>query len=230
MRQLASSFLLEESLPILGALYDSFTDLSKYKSSVLLEAKPDRPIKTIYSEGEYEKGGGGTYCIRAELCFVWELQPITGRRSHRYLEVSGKASTVTRLYVNVSGSSSEIAHWRLEIGDSNSPGFHFHAQVPEALNQDDGMWPKWLPVPRLPVPPFTPMLALEFVLGEIFQDRWPAHLNSRSTDGNVEYWRKIHEKRFLKYFEWQRKTIGESTSPLISLKEAKPGSEVFISS
>ena len=226
MQELASSFLREESLPILEAVGKSLTDLKSRRSPLRLEAKPDRPIKTRDSEGKYEKGEGGGYCVRAELYFVWELQPIIKPKSHRYAEVSGKASTVTKLYVN--GSSSEIAHWRLEIGDNNSPGFYFHAQIPEAFIQDDGMWPKWLPVPRLPVPPFTPMLALEFVLGEIFQDEWPEYLERRSTKSNVGQWRKIHMDRFRKYLEWQQKAVGGSASPLMALKRAIPKSNIFI--
>lgn len=237
MKELAASFLREESLPILDAVGESLTGLGSRRSPLRLEAKPDRPIKTKDSEGKYEKGGGGVYCVRAELCFIWELQPIAGRKGHRYVEVSGKASTVTKLYVNVNGSSSEIAHWRLEIGDSNSPGSYFHAQIPETFNQgdgtcnrDDGMWPEWLSVPRLPAPPFTPMLALEFVLGEIFQDKWPDYLKDRSTNSNVGQWRNIHMNRFRKYLEWQQQeTVGGSASPLMALKQAIPESDIFIS-
>lgn len=139
MKELAASFLREESLPILDTVGERLTGLRSHRSPLRLEAKPDRPIKTKDSEGKYEKSGGGGYCVRAELCFIWELQPITGPKGNRHVEVSGKASTVTKLYADVNGSSSEIAHWRLEIGDSNSPGFYFHAQMPEALNQDNDM-------------------------------------------------------------------------------------------
>lgn len=231
MRQLAKPFLREESLLILDELNGNLKNLRRYKGTMQLEVKPDRPIKTKYSEGKYEKGGGGRHCIQAELCFVWELKPITrqaSRRVHRHVQLSGKASTVTTLYAKRDGSSSKIAHWRLEIGDSSSPGFYFHAQIPETLNPDDGMWPKWLPVPRLPVPPFTPMLALEFVLGEIFQDEWPAHLNSRSIKTAAGQWRNIHKNRFSRYFEWHQQATVESVSPLIALKQAKPRSEMFI--
>lgn len=238
MRGLAEPFLKEESSQILDALCDNLRSFENYKGPMRLEATPDRPIKTRDSKGKYAKGGRGNYCIQAELYFLWELRPIarqSSRRGHRRVQIAGKASTVTKLYVNIDGSSSEIAHWRLEIGDSDSPGFYFHAQMPETLDQDgdtiyqdDDMWPKWLPVPRLPVLPFTPMLALEFVLGEIFQDEWPRHINDQSAKSDVGQWRNIYMSRFRKYLEWQQEAVGRSASPLMALKQAVPKSDIFI--
>ena len=71
-------------------------------------------------------------------------------------------------------------------------------------------WPHWLPVPRLPIPALTPMLALEFTLAEIFQDCWPRHLASGGYE--VDKWRALQQRRYVSYFEWQKK-MAETSGP-----------------
>lgn len=235
MRQLSASFLRDDSIPILWELHSNLQELQSYSGPVQLVVKPDRPIITRISSGEYEKGRNrkGRYSIYAELCFVWELRPLakqSSQKGRRRVQVSGLASTVTKLYKSENESSSKIAHWRLEFGDNDSPGSYFHAQIPETLNKSRShdMWPKWLPVPRIPVPPFTPMLALEYVLGEIFQDEWSDHLNQISDRNIVGQWYNIQRKRLKRYYEWQQEEVDGSASPLIALKEAKPKPEIFL--
>jgi len=233
MKELASDFLQECSLPVFDEIRSSLNSLKSYgDNSMRLEARSNRPIVTKTSKGQYDRKS--SYPVYAELCFVWDLEPVIEKsrpKPHRYVQLSGIASTVTQLYVEKEGSPSKIAHWRLEIADSQSPGSYFHAQIPDTLKGSkniDGMWPSWLPVPRLSVPPFTPMLALEFVLGELFQDKWPEHLNSQSTSRTVGRWRNIHQGRFSSYFKWQQEVIGKSVSPLVALKQAKPESDIFL--
>ena len=153
------------------------------------------------------------------------------------MEVAGITSTVARLKINYEGTALDVASWRMEFGDDASPGAFFHAQIPDAWDasaqEDQGYpptrWPHWLPVPRLPIPVLTPMLALEFTLAEIFQDRWPQHLSSGGYE--VDKWRALQQSRYVSYFEWQRENADTSGSgsPILATKGAKPAWDLFLS-
>lgn len=236
MKELAAPFLQEGSLDILDNLYAQLETLA---GPLKWQVDHNRPIITRDCRGGYERGKKGGQKVHAELCLIWELRPVERRRGRTLqVEVDGKASTVTWLYLN-EGRSSKIAHWRMELGDSQSPGSYFHIQIPETLDKGHSdeitskngiMWPRWLPVPRIPVLPFTPMLSLEYVLAEIFQDEWPEYLNKRSSDPDVGQWRNIQKNRLKCYFEWQKELVdGGSVSPLVTLKQAKPEPELFLS-
>ena len=175
-----------------------------------------------------------------EILFKWELlpigSPIKKQGGNGRVEVAGIASSVARLNVERGGSKVTLASWRMEFGDSVSPGSFFHVQIPDPLasatvEQDTlplEKWPHWLPVPRIPIPPTTPMLALEFTLGEIFREEWRAHLKSGAPE--IDEWRSFQRKRYSRYFEWQRKNVETSGigSPLVSIIDAKPSSGFFL--
>ena len=73
------------------------------------------------------------------------------------------------------------------------------------------------------------MLALEFTLAEIFQDRWPQHLSSGGYE--VDKWRALQQSRYVSYFEWQRENADTSGSgsPILATKGAKPAWDLFLS-
>lgn len=242
MRKLAEPFLRSDSLGVLDELHLQLQGLRQRKEPLLLEVNPSWPIRTIDSNGGYERNEGGKHkSMHAELVLAWEFRPLgqSSKRAgaHRYVEVAGKASTVATLHVSHTHGSSIIASWRMEFGDDNSPGAYFHVQIPNTLtsesDEDDSpnesqMWPEWLPVPRLPIPAFTPMLALEFVLAEIFQDRWPEHLDSGPYE--IGEWRTLQRRRLSAYFKWQQDNSNsdDEPSPLLAVKNAKPFPALFL--
>ena len=242
MRRLAEPFLQSDSLGVLDSLYSQLESLRSRTAPLRLEVPPSWPIRTIMCNGGYERNEGGRQeTLHAELALAWEFRPL-GQSSkktgaHRLVEVAGKASTVATLHVTHSEGSSTVASWRMEFGDDESPGAHFHVQIPDTLTsgsdseaplEEYEMWPAWLPVPRLPIPAFTPMLALEYVLAEIFQDRWPAHLASGPYE--VGEWRSLQRGRLSAYFQWQHDNSNseDTLSPLVAVKNAKPPPDLFL--
>ena len=242
MRKLAIAFLEEDTAGVLMNVVAQLETLRYCRDAIPISVGPKWPIRTIACNGGYERGDGGAYKdLFAELVFQWQLRPL-GRASRRAgaerrVEVAGIASTVARLKINDGGTVVDIASWRMEFGDDQSPGAFFHAQIPdapEASGQEDRIaspfrkWPHWLPVPRLPIPALTPMLALEFTLAEIFQDRWPKHLAAGGYE--VYKWRELQRRRYVSYFEWQRKNAETSGpgSAVLAAKRAMPDSNIFL--
>lgn len=188
-------------------------------------------IWTLASEGEYEAGARkGGMSVVACISGTWDVRPI-GRnakkpkeKQKRLLEFCGIASTRVRLF-NAADLAQPIAMWRMELGDANSPGCYFHVQV--MGDQDEAPFPKSVPIPRLPSLAITPMGAIEYVLGELFQDRW-AKVAMENT-GNIQRWASIQKRRLLCLLNWQRTTVEKSlTSPWVALKIAKPEAGMFL--
>lgn len=189
----------------------------------------DRPIKTILSNGEYQPNCGGGRSFFATISAVWE---ISAKRKPKKLRpdnfvLTGNASTLIRVYSVLGGEDNQlVAEWRFEIGDANSPGCFFHNQINwELPDLQDGC--SELDVPRLPTILVTPMDALEFVLGEFFQDRWPRHAMSNS--GRIPHWSKIQRQRLLNVLAWKYRTIENARgSPWTSMKLEKPSEDELL--
>ena len=103
------------------------------------------------------------------------------------------------------GPDHELAMWRMEIGEVGSPGACFHVQILGQKNQPP--FPDYLPIPRIPTMMFTPMLAFDYVLGELFQDDWPRHVLRARNRGDVSVWRGIQTKRLKNVLSWQLETL-----------------------
>jgi hypothetical protein len=121
----------------------------------------------------------------------------------------------------------EIAMWRMEVGGDSSPGTCFHVQI---LGQTNSVpFPRYLEVPRLPTILFTPMLAFEFLLGELFQQEWPMNLAQGGHRGDIERWRAIQLRRLSRLLDWQlRQLQGKWGSPLSIMKAIQPPSDLFL--
>lgn len=184
---------------------------------------------TIPSNGEYEPGNRrGCRDIVACINGTWDVRPIgtnVKKVGNRVLEFCGIASTRVRLF-DVSDTTQDIAMWKMEIGDAQSPGCHFHVQV---LGEDEkNPFPKSVSVPRLPSIFVTPMGAVEFVLGELFQERWTKAV--MEDNGNVKQWTSLQRQRLRYLLDWQRKIVDNAlASPWISLKLEKPEAKMFLS-
>lgn len=175
------------------------------------------PIVSL-ATNNYAKGHGTK--VWAEVSSTWELARKGGRKSN-VLIVSGLASTRVSVVQSTNGDSERIALWRMEIGDDKSPGSYFHVHVQGA---DASLpFPSWLEVPRLPGHLCTPAVALEFVLGELFQDEWAQHV-SQSLDP-IQNWGALQKRRLEAYFNWQLATLADPdglTVPWSALKRAQP--------
>ena len=187
------------------------------------ELEPRNAIRTILSDGEF----GGQGAVWATLSFVWEITPRAPniRRGNTHFEITGNASTRIRLYKHSEEGDIQLAMWRMEIGTTTGPGATFHAQI--LGEEEEGYFPKSLPIPRFPIFLATPASALEFVIAELFQTAWPKYLGTLSS--NLINWRAIQSKRLKKYHEWNLSVLGGSLgSPITELKNRFPEPEWFL--
>ncbi|MCA9037620.1 MAG: hypothetical protein KDA91_20945 [Planctomycetaceae bacterium] len=227
MQKLADVFLASECDGVLEACFSNLENIRNSTSdrTHLWELSEGWPIQTVDSRGEYRASGrDGGAPVYGLLCFRWEIKnPERGRRRQKDFHLFGEATTSLKI---VSRESNKlIAQWQIEAGDASSPGCHFHS----AVNQygDDGLFPEWLKVPRLPSVLLTPMDGLEFLLGELFQLRWPQAVSEESEDRNS--WAKSQRDRLSNLLSWKLGIVRESeTTPWMALKKAKPELDVLM--
>jgi hypothetical protein len=202
-------------------------------SELSWEITKDMPVQTIRSNGEYEPDDQGEHTVFGTLSALWEIRlpAPTGKRmkrhaEHSHFELCGCASTRVIVWeYKPGGKHCELARWRFEVGDSESPGCHFHVQI--MGEEPDQFFPKTMSVPRLPGLLVTPMDSLEFLLAEIFQDRWKQHA-SQQTDP-MRHWSSCQRKRLVNLLSWLREGIANAAgSPWTSLKGCKPSGNLLI--
>jgi hypothetical protein len=187
------------------------------------EIPRETPLMTILSEGEYEQEGrqGGHHLV-GSLSFSWHL-----RLNGHIAELNGNATTKLVLVdprYDQGDSRRHLGIWRMEIGASDSPGACFHAQV--VGNEVGPPFPPSLPVPRLPTLVPTPMAVLEFLLSELFQDRWRRAVGV--SNGAAIAWRNLQRARWRAFLSWQQDQIRDGTpSPWTALKRFPPA-DVFV--
>ena len=186
-----------------------------------VELLPLRTRPTCSYEPASRSGGQKIY---AHVRGVWQVRPVGRKRPGRRIAITGSASVVAELwpaeclYREEHQKSNRLARWRIESGAHDSPGCYFHFQI--LGDHSDPPFPKNIPIPRLPSPFVTPMAAVEFVLGELFQDDW----ERRTTGGRNHHddWRAIQRQRWSSLIEWQKKYLNMAgPSPWMSLKAAK---------
>ena len=195
------------------------------------EISEENPIRTKISDGEYEpKPKKGGLKVFGQLSCKWDIH-LSGEVKKRgnpspYFVLLGLASSKITIWSD-GESPSEIARWTIEVGDANSPGCHFHTQID--LDAGDHKFPKALCVPRFPSVLHTPMDALEFLLSELFQDRW-LEVSSAGHDA-VKTWANCQRSRLVNLLDWQRTKLKESSgSPWTMLKKQKPSLDMLMAS
>lgn len=194
--------------------------------SVRWSVSEQNPLCTIWSDGESQPGSNSAHRIRAKLSFVWEIRPQKERKGKtpKHFVLDGLASTRITVVEEKDRKECCLARWTVEVGDHHSPGTHFHFQL---NGFEEPPFPKSLDIPRLPAPVMSPLLAMEFVIGELFQDRWK-ELAAAETPHSTR-WRSLHRERLLRFFRWQAGRVEScSGSPWMALKLAKPESNLFV--
>lgn len=183
------------------------------------------PLTTKTSYGSYARGHEGELNIFATMSFVWEVARVPIRKGiPTHFSLDGLASTCFTLFNATAKKDLEkgqaLAAWNLDVGSHNSPGIHFHVQLHHAFQAPE--LPKTLDVPRLPAFAMTPLLALEALLADLFQDDWA----SEAVRGDQQHqtWNKIQRRRLKAFFEWQQMILAQRSagSPWIILKQVKP--------
>ena len=185
-------------------------------------------LRTRVSQGEFEppnkKSKRGVYGL---ITGVWEGEgtnntPVDPSRPNKKVKPTkaigfyGKASAI--FDVRDEKSEQVVASWKMELGDANSPGCFFHTFA----SAEDSF-----PVPRHPNLFATPMAAIGFALGELFQGDWEKIVSGQSDPPNR--WRTIQKKRLQALLEWQLEQVKKTTSsPWCSLKVAKPKDTLFL--
>ncbi len=225
MTDLAKHLLTRESIGLLQKFEERVRQLG--------ERPTDRPyelefagVRTLPSDGEYETVGRKGKTIAAELSSTWRVKPIGAsgkKRPRRRFQLTDLASTRVAIHDH---SNKVLACWHMDVADEKSPGCYFHIQI--AQDRDESPFPAWLPVPRFPNLLVTPMATLEFVLGELFQDRW---LQRTSRNGyHAPRWRSIQKKRWQHILSWHLEHLRETEetcSPWMSIKTAQPPADLF---
>lgn len=226
----AGDVLDKKTIDVLDSAKSTLQNIQTNAStkSVLWHIPESRPLCTKWSDGESQPGKKSKHKIRAKFSFVWEIRKLDEGpwKNSKYFLLDGLASTVTTFVEELDGAEYVLARWAVEVGDSVSPGTHFHFQVKGSA---DGAppFPKSLDIPRLPAPLMSPFLAIDFALGELFQDRWRALALQENQHTNR--WRSLHKDRLVRFFEWQAERVTKSVgSPWIALKVAKPARELFV--
>lgn len=219
---LAEEFLDPSTHSILAEFRDALRTISRLPHGLqrAWTISIDRPVKTLVSKS-YEIDDKCAHAAHAEISCIWEIEPLDKpNKPARLFALVGKAST----RLSIKEGENELARWRMEIASDGSPGCHFHTQV--LGDQQDAVFPHSLPVPRLPSFFITPTLAIEFVLGELFQAKWAKHV-SRQT-GDLSSWSGIQHTRMLNFLSWQQSILKQNMSPLYLLKQASPPTDLFV--
>lgn len=228
LQDLAAKFLDRTSPYDLAELKSGIEGLRARGGTYTLEIPELRPLRTRVSQGEFEPPNKkSARRVYGSITGIWEVEaakharhdpdrPAKKRKPTMLIGFTGKASTVFE--VKDKESEKTVACWKMELGDASSPGCFFHTFA----SADPAF-----PVPRHPNVFVTPMSAIGFALGELFQGDWEATVSGTSHAPNS--WRSIQRNRFKALLEWQLEQVETTTSsPWCSLKVAKPSKELFL--
>jgi hypothetical protein len=234
-RELAAELLAPGSDAVLREASRQLAGIAKSGSS----ASPvrwciyrDNPLLTVASKGAYMPDDQGGLTVHGEISFIWEIQPVRPRGEMRpalQVRLNGLGSTAVRLLADEpwADAKRELAMWRMEVADLRAPGAFFHVQV--LGREQDEIFPKALDIPRLPGVLNSPFACMEFVLGELFQTRWP-RIAQKET-GPSRQWRGIQAHRHRRHLGWAAEQIETTSgSPWVAWKAAKPDEDLFLSS
>ena len=218
LKTMAKSFLDPSTMWVLERFLSDLRTIggSRGENVKNLQFQCLNTIPSDQYEGGNRRGGKKVYAV---ISGTWALKPLGNRPSaKREIELCGIASTRIELYAS-DDAQDRLAMWRLELGAEDSPGCYVHSQILGDSNEPP--FPKCLPIPRLPSLFITPMSAVEFVLGELFQDNWAKMTASDS--GDAQTWRTLQSRWFNALFSWYLDCIENAgSSSWMTIKESKP--------
>ena len=230
LQKLADEFLDQTAPYRLEELTSDIQGLQSNGGTMTLSIPKDRPLKTAVSAGDFEpQGRSSNRGVYGTVSGVWEIEmmrhriPDSERPNRRIKPVfligfTGLASTVITVFDKDGGDP--LACWNMELGHADAPGCFFHTHTFASVDHK-------FPVPRHPNVFPTPMSAVGFVLGELFQDRWEEAVSGGTHSPNC--WRSIQKKRLTALLTWQLEQVKATTSsPWCALKVAKPAAEIFL--
>lgn len=229
---IAGDFLAPGHREILGGLAGQVRTLLDAGGPIALRIEPDFPIRTTVSWGGYERGNGGEHAVLAEVTCLWEVRPL-GQRKRRAIDrafaIDGIASTVIAVHRELDEGRTELlGSWRLEVAHDSGgsePGSYLHMQHGGA---GEGLGDVGLPVPRIPVGLYTPMLAVEFVIAELFQEAWL----DKAAGGLSQFatWRELQTRRAARVNTWLNASLrdGSEGTALLRMKKARPPADMFV--
>ena len=176
----------------------------------------NNPLKTKPSLESSEISGQG-YSLQGRLSFKWELR----KCDQQTVELLGIASTVISIHeiVDAKAKDDYIIKWHVDIvTQKNAPGPAFHTQVDNPANID---------VPRLPSILFSPVDCLDFLLGELYQEKWSRYQSSNS---RIKSLAKTQQSRIRRLLQEQNTVLGDLgyQSAWITLKNWIPSDKVFL--
>jgi hypothetical protein len=222
MRELAAPFLSEDSRRLLLDHESGLNDFAASKATRgWLEIPESRPVATLVSDGYKPNTGGGLGLI-GTLSGSWEIEKLDpgDRASRGKFRTVGLASWVVTLRLE-NEPETVAARWTFDLGAPTAPGCFFHVQVEPAKTLANGKTSD-LDVPRLPSMLITPMDALAFLLGELFQDEWPITAEDGSRQ-QVKTFRARQLVRVERLLSWCLEKMNRGSGiPWANLKSAMP--------
>ena len=230
LEDLGKRFLTPTTLATtLPRLRSSLENLRKTDHGRLEVPRTPLPVTTVETEG-HELGDRRGVPVSARISFVWDVRRVEVARGRRgrladEFEVVGKASTEVLLYHHRDGEKILTATLQADLGDDASPGCHFHTQLLPVAG--DAPVPPVFAVPRVPSLLVTPIDVIVFVLGELFQDEWPASLQGNVA--RVDRLRGPQRRRLESLLQWKLGQIDGPALPWVLLKRAKPPENLFVS-
>jgi hypothetical protein len=175
------------------------------------------PLRTVPSREYHRAGGEHGEPLVAQIEFLWSITP----SGPGLFAVTDKASTRIRV---LREDNTEIAMWRIELGALDAPGCYFHAQILGEASH--APFPDSLPIPRLPVFCATPIAAVEFILGELFQGSWSERVASGGDNANI--YGQVQRNRWRAWLTWQTQILeARSGSPWLAIKHEAPADDLF---
>jgi len=145
--------------------------VSKGKFSWEVRQGP-RAICTRPSDGKFEPSGGGRQTVVGTCSWLWELKKVDSK----FVAIAGNASLKVALLEVIEENGEDVrsplCEWNFDIGEAGHPGTLVHTQLC-SVNQGSHL----LSVPRFPSVVLAPTDALDFLLGELFQEDWAKEAN-----------------------------------------------------
>jgi len=222
LKKIAGNFLDRSAGPIVDQTIQQLDLIQSQRSSdkSRFEVDEQRPLRSICGRSFEGAGRKAGFDIFGTASWAWDITPVSnGNKVPKEFIVTGIASTKIRVFRVDDDGKKEIAMWRVEMGDLVSPGTYFHTQI--LGESEETPFPHALPIPRLPSIFVTPMSAVEFMLSELFQDKWSEHATGDRDD--LKFWNQIQRRHLKSMLEWKMKQVENNQgSPWVALKQAKP--------